>query len=810
MKSKSKVAGRRVTIRFSCILTLVIFSAGFFAAPALAEGNINSNEKYAWSCNAGWINFRPEHGGVTIHDEGPSLYLTGFAWSENTGWIKLGCDAGGPYANSTADNWGVNMDSSGNLTGYGWSSSVGWINFNTDVQGPVVFDFQTGEFDGYAWGENIGWIKMQNDNPRYVVASPRLYVSDTSATESSGIARFTISLNRATGVEVTVDFTTADHTAIAGEDYTELAGTAVIAPGDRSTFVDIEILTDDVEESSELFYLDISNPTGATILTDRGECEIGGTPFVETTPSPVLIEKTSAYVSGIITESGGFSVSERGFCWNSSGDPTTADESWSEARGTGTFSTTISDLTPGTTYYYRAFGVNTQGVAYGLTHSFITLPATTMSEATPMQFGTPYSAEYPDRPTWYKLDLVAGQGIYLALNAGFSTAGSIGLLLYDEHGHVIGQSDNMAISGGESTMIDTTVSLTGTYYAVVTGDSYVGNYDLIPYSSWFNPGSTDSERDFQSSFSTAVYPVYGNHDVDPNGEQFYRVVANSNRTITVNVTPTLIQGSLAVTLYDRYGNPIDYGMPNGGTSTISYPATEDGVCYFGIRPDDGAMGYYSLSQFGIVESDTDSDEDGLSDAQEYYHGTNLLEGDTDGDGVSDYDELAQGRNPLHTDINVDDHGTSGTAMAVDEQNTPFSAQIPGTPQTWYVSEMQAGQILTASLSLRTDFGAVRLSLLDADENTVVQTWNIQGDETGLVEYVIPSDGMYYFMVENLDTRGSYVFEMGRPFVDLGHAIGVLKIVTGIPAPGYNIDADGDGKTGVREAVFVLQVVSGNR
>jgi hypothetical protein len=68
-----------------------------------AAGNIDSVNKWACSTNAGWINFNPTHGGVTVCAD----HLEGYAWGENIGWIRLGTFSGcaaHTYSNtSTAD-----------------------------------------------------------------------------------------------------------------------------------------------------------------------------------------------------------------------------------------------------------------------------------------------------------------------------------------------------------------------------------------------------------------------------------------------------------------------------------------------------------------------------------------------------------------------------------------------------------------------------------------------------------------------------------------------------------------------------------
>lgn len=119
-------------------------------------GNIDPSQRNAWMENAGWLDFGPLGGGVTV---GPGS-LSGFAWSENLGWVKLGSDAGGPYANTSATNWGVNR-SGATLSGFAWSENFGWINF-APAGGGVMLDESTGKFSGYAWSENVGWISFRN------------------------------------------------------------------------------------------------------------------------------------------------------------------------------------------------------------------------------------------------------------------------------------------------------------------------------------------------------------------------------------------------------------------------------------------------------------------------------------------------------------------------------------------------------------------------------------------------------------------------------------------------------------------------
>lgn len=138
------------------------------AITVCASTGIDPTNKYAWAENAGWVNAAPTNSGVTVHFDGTSGYLAGYAWGENVGWIKMGGNTGGPYANNSATNWGVNLDASGNLTGYAWGENVGWITFSPSNSVTAV-DMTTGSFDGKAWGENIGWISFKGTATNYNV-----------------------------------------------------------------------------------------------------------------------------------------------------------------------------------------------------------------------------------------------------------------------------------------------------------------------------------------------------------------------------------------------------------------------------------------------------------------------------------------------------------------------------------------------------------------------------------------------------------------------------------------------------------------
>jgi uncharacterized protein (TIGR02145 family) len=91
------------------------------------------------------------------------------------------------------------------------------------------------------------------------------------------------------------------------------------------------------------------------------------------TTSPISnISITSATSGGSISATGGSTVTQRGLCWSTSQNPTTTNSSTNDGSGSGSFTSNLTGLTTNTTYYVRAFAINSAGTAYGNQQSFTT------------------------------------------------------------------------------------------------------------------------------------------------------------------------------------------------------------------------------------------------------------------------------------------------------------------------------------------------------------------------------------------------------------------------------------------------------
>lgn len=92
-----------------------------------------------------------------------------------------------------------------------------------------------------------------------------------------------------------------------------------------------------------------------------------------TTLAASNIASTSATAGGNVTDAGSEPVTERGVCFGLTENPTISGSHTHDASGTGTFVSTLTGLTAGTTYHIRAYAKNAVGVSYGADLTFQTL-----------------------------------------------------------------------------------------------------------------------------------------------------------------------------------------------------------------------------------------------------------------------------------------------------------------------------------------------------------------------------------------------------------------------------------------------------
>lgn len=123
--------------------------------------------------------------------------------------------------------------------------------------------------------------------------------------------------------------------------------------------------------SGNLSTIIVDVPTKSKILTFNFTASL---PTVTTTAATNIIS-TGAMLGGNVTGDDNATFTERGVVFSTNANPTILDTKVINGTGIGigTFSSTISGLTPNTTYYVRTYATNSTGTVYGDQISFTTL-----------------------------------------------------------------------------------------------------------------------------------------------------------------------------------------------------------------------------------------------------------------------------------------------------------------------------------------------------------------------------------------------------------------------------------------------------
>jgi uncharacterized protein (TIGR02145 family) len=115
---------------------------------------------------------------------------------------------------------------------------------------------------------------------------------------------------------------------------------------EMNTGLSVRCIKDSLNPSSTIPFLSTSNITDITNTTGKG--------------------------GGNITSDGGSPVASRGLCWSTKTKPSTADSKTIDGAGIGQYASSITGLTPGTTYHIRAYATNSAGTRYGEDMTFST------------------------------------------------------------------------------------------------------------------------------------------------------------------------------------------------------------------------------------------------------------------------------------------------------------------------------------------------------------------------------------------------------------------------------------------------------
>ena len=94
--------------------------------------------------------------------------------------------------------------------------------------------------------------------------TPTLSIADAAASEGDPVV-FTVTLTGARTGSVTVSYATVGGTAQQGSDYTHTSRSLTFAANESSKTISVPTVEDDIQEQTESFTVNLSNPSGATI-----------------------------------------------------------------------------------------------------------------------------------------------------------------------------------------------------------------------------------------------------------------------------------------------------------------------------------------------------------------------------------------------------------------------------------------------------------------------------------------------------------------------------------------------------------------
>jgi YD repeat-containing protein len=143
-------------------------------------------------------------------------------------------------------------------------STITYIPLDCDITGCTPFAGS----DSFTYTISDGRNGADTATVSVTVDSLSLFsVNDPSASEGNSIT-FTVSRSGGTATTQTVNYATANNTAVSGSDYTTTSGTLTFTSGQTSKPVVVPTVEDSISESTETFYLNLSSPSSGSTVTD--------------------------------------------------------------------------------------------------------------------------------------------------------------------------------------------------------------------------------------------------------------------------------------------------------------------------------------------------------------------------------------------------------------------------------------------------------------------------------------------------------------------------------------------------------------